>query len=46
MMFKDQGDVRLLQIGATKKFLEALQKVERVRVGICYLEFCVHGAQE
>ncbi len=44
--FKDQGDVRLLRIGATKEFLEALQKVERVRVGICSLEFRVHGAQE
>ena len=44
--FKDQGDVRLLRIRATKEFLEALQKVERVRVGICSLEFRVHGAQE
>ncbi len=44
--FKDQGDVRLLRIRATKEFLEALQKVERVRVGICSLEFHVHGAQE
>ena len=44
--FKDQGDIRLLRIGATKEFLEALQKVERVRVGICSLEFRVHGAQE
>ncbi len=46
MTFKDQGDVRLLRIGATKEFLEALQKVDRVRVGICSLEFRVHGAQE
>ena len=45
-MFKDQGDVRLLRIGVTKEFLEALQKVERVRVGICSLEFRVHGTQE
>ncbi len=44
--FKDQGDVRLLRIGVTNEFLEALQKVERVRVGICSLEFHVHGAQE
>ncbi len=27
MMFKDQGDVRLLRIGVAKEFLEALQKV-------------------
>ncbi len=46
MTFKDQGDVRLLRIRATKEFLEALQKVKRVRVGICSLEFRVHGAQE
>ena len=37
MTFKDQGDVRLLNIGATKVFLEALQRVEKVRVGICSL---------
>ncbi len=42
MMFKDQGDVRLLRIGATK----ALQKIEKVRVGICSLEFRIYGAQE
>ena len=46
MTFKDQGNVCLLRIRATKKFLEALQKVKRVRVGICSFEFCVHGAQE
>ncbi len=46
MTFKDQGDVRLLRIRATKEVLEALQKVDRVRVGICSLEFRVHGAQE
>ncbi len=46
MTLKGQGDVRLLRIGATKEFLEALQKVEMVRVGICSLEFRVHGAQE
>ncbi len=44
--FKDQGDIRLLQFGATKEFLEALQKVDRVRVGIFSLEFYIHGAQE
>ncbi len=46
MTFKDQGDVRLLRIGATKEFLEALRKVDRVRVGICSLDFHIHGAQE
>ncbi len=46
MTFKDQSDVCLLRIGATKEFLEALQKSERVRVGICSLEFCIHGSQE
>ncbi len=46
MTFKDQGNVRLLRIGVTKEFLEALKKVDRVRVGICSLEFLVHGAQE
>ncbi len=46
MTFKDQGGVRLLRIGATKEFLEALQKVESVRVGICSLEVRIHGAQE
>ncbi len=46
MTFKDQGDVRLLRIGATKEFLEALKKVDKVRVGICSLDFHLHGAQE
>ena len=44
--FKDQGDVRLLQIGVTKEFLEALQKVKRVRVGFCSVQFRVHGPQK
>ncbi len=43
--FKNQGNVHLLRIGTTKEFLEAFQKVGRVRVGICSLEFCIHGAQ-
>ncbi len=46
MTFKDQGNVHLLQFGATIKLLETLLKVERVRVGICSLDFHVHGAQE
>ncbi len=29
-----------------QEFLEALKKVERVRVGICSLEFHVHGSRE
>ncbi len=37
MTFKDQGNVRLLRIGAIKEFLEVLQKVKKVRVGICCL---------
>ena len=40
--FKDQGEWRLLRVGVTQDFLEALKKLERVRVGVGCLEFRIH----
>ncbi len=46
MTYRDRGKVRLPCIRAMKEFLETLLKVEIVRVGICSLEFRIHGVHE